>query len=50
MGIELRISDVLQHPTIYSLASFIENPTETGSDVALNLPAVVERLAQGKAP
>lgn len=50
LGIQLRISDVLQHPTLYSLASFIKNPTETGSDVTLNLPAVVERLAQGKAP
>jgi hypothetical protein len=50
LGIQLRISDVLQHPTLYSLASYIENPTETGSDVALDLPAVIERLAQGKAP
>jgi hypothetical protein len=48
--IQLRISDVLQHPTLYSLASFIEKPRETDSDVTLDLPAVVERHSKDKAP
>lgn len=50
LGIQLRISDMLQHPTLHSLVSFIEKPTETSSDVTLDLPAVVEKHAQDKAP
>ncbi|PNF30886.1 hypothetical protein B7P43_G06094 [Cryptotermes secundus] len=50
LGIQLQIYDVLQHPTVHSLVNFIEKPTETSSDVTLDLPAVVERHAQDKAP
>jgi hypothetical protein len=50
LGVQLCISDILQHSTLHSLASFIEKPTETTSDITLDLPAVVERYSQSKAP
>jgi hypothetical protein len=49
LGVQLCISDILQHSTLYSLAGFIENPTETSSDITLDLLAVVERHSQGNA-
>lgn len=50
LGLQLSISDMLQHSTLYSMASFIENPASDGAVVTLDLPDVVERLAQDKAP
>lgn len=50
LGLQLSISDMLQHSTLYSMASFIESPALSSADVTLDLAAVVERHAKDKAP
>jgi hypothetical protein len=49
LGLQLNISDMLQHCTLQSMASFIENPT-VKADVNLDLWAVVDVHSQDKAP
>jgi hypothetical protein len=50
MGLQLSISDVLQHSTLHSMACFIENPAVPTNYFTPDLVAVVERHAQDKAP
>jgi len=50
LGLQLSISDMLQHCTLQSMASFIENPTVNKAGVNLDLRAVVDMHSQDKAP
>ena len=50
LGLELSISDMMQHCTLQSMASFIENPTVKKAGVNLDLQAVVDVHSQDKAP
>ena len=50
LGLQLGISDMLQHCTLQSMASFIENPTVNKAGVNLDLQAVVDMHALYKAP
>ncbi|CAG2053402.1 unnamed protein product [Timema podura] len=49
LGLDLIISDLFSHPTVYSMAGFIDDPQVTsGETVKLDLNAEVERHDQGK--
>jgi hypothetical protein len=50
LGLQLSISDMLQHCTLQSMASFIENPTVNKAGVNLDLRAVVDTHAKDEAP
>jgi len=50
LGLQLSISDMLQHCTVQSMASFIENPTVNKAGVNIDLRAVVDMHSQDKAP
>jgi len=50
LGLQLSISDMMQHCTLQSMASFIENPTVKMAGVNLDLQAVVDMHSQDKAP
>jgi len=50
LGLQLSISDMMQHCTLQSMASFIENPTVKKAGVNLDLQAVVDVHSQDKAP
>lgn len=50
LGLQLGISDMLQHCTLESMASFIENPAVKNPGVNLDLQAAVELHSQDKAP
>jgi hypothetical protein len=50
LGLQLSISDMLQHCTLQSMASFIENPTVNKAGVNIDLQAVVDMHSQDKAP
>ena len=50
LGLQLSISDMMQHCTLQSMASFIENPTVKKAGVNLDLQAVVDMHSQDKAP
>jgi hypothetical protein len=50
LGLQLSISDMLQHCTLQSMASFIENPTVNKAGVNVDLRAVVDMHSQDKAP
>nr|CAD7260469.1 unnamed protein product [Timema shepardi] len=49
LGLDLIITDLFSHPTVYSMAGFIDDPQMTnGETVKLDLNAEVERHDQGK--
>nr|CAD7402514.1 unnamed protein product [Timema cristinae] len=49
LGLDLIISDLFSHPTVYSMAGFIDDPQMTnGETVKLDLNVEVERHDQGK--
>nr|CAD7396297.1 unnamed protein product [Timema poppensis] len=49
LGLDLIITDLFSHPTVYSMAGFIDDPQVTnGETVKLDLNAEVERHDQGK--
>nr|CAD7594039.1 unnamed protein product [Timema genevievae] len=49
LGLDLIISDLFSHPTVYSMAGFIDDPQVTsGETVKLDLNAEVDRHDQGK--
>jgi hypothetical protein len=50
LGLQLGLSDMLQHCTVQSMASFIENPTVNKAGVNLDLQAVVDMNSLCKAP
>ena len=50
MGLQLSISDMLQHCTLQTMASFIENPAVNKAGVNLDLWAEVDMHSQDKAP
>jgi hypothetical protein len=50
LGLQLSILDMLQHGTLQSMASFIENPTVTKAGVNLDLRTVVDMHAKDEAP
>lgn len=50
LGLQLSIPDMMQHCTLQSMASFIENPTVKKTGVNLDLQAVVDMHSQDKTP
>jgi hypothetical protein len=48
LGLQFKISDMLQHSTLQSMVSFIENAAANSTSVALDLPAAVQMHAQDK--
>lgn len=50
LGLQLSISDMLQHCTLQSMASFIEDPTVNRAGVNLDLRAVIDMHSQDNAP
>ena len=50
LGLQLSISDMLQHCTLQSMASFIENPTVNKAGVNIDIQAMVDMHSQDKPP